>query len=165
MKKSVKSKKQSKRNILITTVCLVVVLAVITAVVLLQRSKSSTVPQATKILPSSKQISAAREARAVAEAYFEAASQCDLEKANSYRLAPKKLPENAVDECKQECPAGLRYSFIKQTADVDRSEEKGVVYEFVNFQYTFDCNGRTYPTILSMIRSSADNTWMVVNSF
>ncbi|MES2970762.1 MAG: hypothetical protein V4702_00385 [Patescibacteria group bacterium] len=106
---------------------------------------------------------AVAEAKAKADEYFEAASNCDLERANSLRLLPKNITLSK-EECQKECPGGLTYKYLKPVS-YNSSESGGVTTEFAAFDYVFGCGDKTYPTLMQMVRSSDDKSWLVFNSF
>jgi hypothetical protein len=105
-----------------------------------------------------------KDAKVVADAYFEAAKQCDLEKANSYRLVPQKLKSDSISKCKTDCPGGITYEYKGQEGTTISSKEGEEVIDTVVLRYSFVCNGEKLPARLIMSRSSLDNLWTVLNS-
>jgi len=106
---------------------------------------------------------AVAEAKVIADKYFEAASNCELETANSLRLLPKNITLSK-EECQKECLGGLTYKYIKPVS-YSSSQSGGVTTEVAAFDYVFGCGDKAYPTLVQMVRSSEDNTWMVFNTF
>lgn len=109
---------------------------------------------------------AMQEAREVAESYFMAARECDLEKANSYRLFP--LSTSTKEECLADCPGGLQYKYIKDLTYND-DEVDGVKTELAVFLYYFSCPSKestlqTYDTRIQLMRMPEDNIWRVINT-
>lgn len=102
---------------------------------------------------------AVAEARAVADEYFDAVKNCDLEKANSLRLLPNNITKTK-EECQKECSGGLRYKLLKPVS-YNSKESGGIVTEVAAFDYFASCSDKTTPLLIQLIRSSDDNKWQV----
>lgn len=109
-----------------------------------------------------------QEAKAVGDTYFEAAKQCDLEKANSLRLIPVTIQADSVEKCKKNCsPTGLSYSFEKQWGKIvsEYIKEVEMTSDSVTLAYTITCKGEDHTIPLNMIRWSDDNKWQILSAF
>lgn len=106
---------------------------------------------------------AIEEARAVADSYFAAAKECDLDRAQSYRLLPSN-DEQSPEKCRQQCPGGIVYEFAK-TNNYAKEPVEGEVTEYAFLEYWISCDGKTHPAMVQMMRSpEADNIWQIINA-
>lgn len=167
VKKKQKNKKKLRlnRKILVVTVILFVLTILIVGMYFNQKpnQKTNTLQPRSTSSNTKNDLNnpAVAEAKATADKYFEAVSNCDLETANTLRILPKNITQSKED-CQKECPGGLTYKHIKPLS-YNSSESGGITTEIATFDYAFGCGDKTYPTIMQMIRSSEDNIWLVFN--
>lgn len=167
VKKKQKSKKKPFFNsITVSVVALLLLSTILIGVIYLSKrtQKEDIVQQPASGSESSRNSlnnPAVAEAKAVADEYFEAVKNCDLEKANSLLLLPKNTSKT-TEECQSECPGGLRYKFLKPVS-YNSKESGGVAYEVAAFDYLASCSDKTTPLLIQIIRSSDDNKWQVLS--
>lgn len=166
-KKQNKSKVQLLKPYLLPIALIVSALIIAGAIVYIntrQDTKTERTTTSSKNKEASLDNPAVAEAKRVADKYFEALHNCDLQTANSLRFVPKDdIDAINKDQCKQECAGSPTFRFIEITS-YKTEEVDGEQVEVVGMGYLFTCGNTTRSTGVIMTRDAEENKWLLLGT-
>lgn len=109
------------------------------------------------------QLSSIEGAKTIAHSFFEAIKECDVEKANSYRLAPNKTTEQNKVECRKSCPSGFLYTYTELITFDDHPVD-GNKSEVVSFRYGLRCSTATRSLPVTVQMTKYEDKWYILTA-